>query len=65
MKSKKKEKLTKDITAFRQSVEGRRLLDQMAEQENMDRSQFIRRLIHDEAWRRELEIPEVVKIEST
>jgi len=65
VKNKKRIKSPKSLTTFRQSEEGQQLLDQMADQENMDRSMFVRHLIHNEAFRRGLEIPEVVKREST
>jgi predicted DNA-binding protein len=51
--------------SFKISEEGQELLENMAKQDYMPKSRFIRKLIADEAKRRELEIPEVVKYEST
>lgn len=63
----KKEKLKpyEETVSFKISSTGRALLDLMAEQDYLERSRFIRRLIAAEAKRRGLEIPEVVKYEST
>ena len=65
MKNKDKYKAQLKTTTFKQSHEGKVILDKMANQDYIDRSRFIRRLIADEAERRGIELPEVVKYETT
>jgi len=65
MKSKAKSKAYEEVVTFKISSDGRELLDLMADQDYKERSRFIRSLITAEAKRRDIEIPEVVKYEST
>ena len=63
MKNGVKNKAYEEMLSFKISSEGRSLIDKMADQDYIDRSRFIRRLIAEEAARRGIEISEVVKYE--